>query len=241
MDSLYARRPARPCAQLHTTSARLTGRARPAVIDVTRASGVEGPFDEGSHASANVRGSKGLMRTPAAPRAVMRSTSSPTAFAVRKITGVRAVAGCERSPGRRPSWEPEQISVLPKLGIAAREEKLISFQPFFFLSWPLTLLIQTEARKNKNITGHFNIAFICLRFTQINRHKLCLIRQKNVNKIALTFSKVSMSNRIHCPIYSRRSLVRLARPCSCVIEISLLEIFINPSCTNSFKMRKTVS
>ena len=27
----------------------------------------------------------------------MRSTSAPTAFAVRKITGVMAVAGCERS------------------------------------------------------------------------------------------------------------------------------------------------
>src|SRR5471030_559613 len=45
------------------------------------------------------------MSTPAAPRDIMRSTWSPTAFAVRKITGVEAVAGRERSAARvsRPS------------------------------------------------------------------------------------------------------------------------------------------
>src|SRR5258708_32313408 len=38
----------------------------------------------------------------------------------------------ERSHGRRWSWEPEQISVLPRREIADPEERVISFQPFFF-------------------------------------------------------------------------------------------------------------
>src|SRR5260370_34161628 len=36
----------------------------------------------------------------------------------------------ERSQGS--SWEPEQLSVLPKRAIAVPEEQVISFQPFFF-------------------------------------------------------------------------------------------------------------
>src|SRR5205807_2058573 len=49
---------------------------------------------------ARVRGSNGLIRTPAAPSARMRSTSTCTALAVKKMTGVVAVAGCALSAAR---------------------------------------------------------------------------------------------------------------------------------------------